>query len=100
MVVDRFSIPKPDLITPRYYKSQAMRRLQEGFDLVRKNLQESRRQQKIQYDKRAKEENFVGDRILQDVRVTQLGTSKNLTRNIKDPLFYQRYSLPRGLLRL
>ena len=42
-----------------------MRRLQEGFDLVRKNLQESRRQQKIQYDKRAKEENFeVGDRIL------------------------------------
>jgi hypothetical protein len=29
-----------------------------------------------------------------------LGTSKNLTRNIKDPLFYQRYSLPRGLLRL
>ena len=65
MVVDRFSIPKPDLITPRDYKSQAMRRLQEGFDLVRKNLQESRRQQKIQYDKRAKEENFeVGDRIL------------------------------------
>jgi hypothetical protein len=51
MVVDRFLIPEPDLITPRDYKSQAMRRLQEGYDLVRQNLQEARRQQSIQYDK-------------------------------------------------
>ena len=44
-----------------------MRRVREGFDLVRQNLQEARRQQKIQYDKRAKEENFeVGDRVLLD----------------------------------
>ena len=77
MVVDRFLIPEPDLITPRDYKSQAMRRLQEGYDLVRQNLQEARRQQSIQYDKRAKEENFeVGDRVLLDVRRTQLWTSK------------------------
>ena len=51
MVVDRFLIPEPDLITPRDYKSQAMRRVREGFDLVRQNLQEARRQQSIQYYK-------------------------------------------------
>jgi hypothetical protein len=86
MVVDRFLIPEPDLITPRDYKSKAMRRLREGFDLVRQNLQEARRQQSIQYDKRAKEENFeVGDRVLLDVRKTQLGTSKKLNPRYQGP---------------
>jgi hypothetical protein len=86
MVVDRFLIPEPDLITPRDYKSKAMRRLREGFDLVRQNLQEARRQQSIQYDKRAKEENFeVGDRVVLDVRKTQLGTSKKLNPRYQGP---------------
>ncbi|KZS01862.1 Uncharacterized protein APZ42_001347, partial [Daphnia magna] len=86
MVVDRFLRPEPELITPRDYKSQTMQRLREGFALARENLLEARRQQKIQYDKRAKEENFeVGDRVLLDVRVTQLGTSKKLNPRYQGP---------------
>jgi len=72
MVVDRFLIPESESITPREYKSQIMRRLREGFKLAKTNLLEARRQQKAQYDKRAKEEKFeVGDRVLLDVRVTK-----------------------------
>ncbi|KAK4021819.1 hypothetical protein OUZ56_003728 [Daphnia magna] len=86
MVVDRFLRPEPELITPRDYKSKTMQRLIEGFALARENLLEARRQQKIQYDKRAKEENFeVGDRVLLDVRVTQLGTSKKLNPRYQGP---------------
>ncbi|KAI9556063.1 hypothetical protein GHT06_018630 [Daphnia sinensis] len=86
MVVDRFLIPEPELITPRDYKSQTMQRLREGFALARENLLEARRQQKIQYDKRAEEKNFeVGDRVLLDVRVIQLGTSKKLNPRYQGP---------------
>ncbi|KZS15860.1 Uncharacterized protein APZ42_018507 [Daphnia magna] len=86
MVVDRFLRPEPELITPRDYKSQTMQRLREGFALARENLLEARRQQKIQYDKRAKEENCeVGDRVLLDVSVTQLGTSKKLNSRYQAP---------------
>ena len=86
MVIDRFLIPEPELITPRDYKSQVMRRLREGFALASKNLIEARRQQKIQYDKRAKEEKFeVGDRVLLDVRVTKLGTSNKLNPRYQGP---------------
>ena len=86
MVIDRFLIPGPELITPRDYKSQVMRRLREGFALASKNLIEARRQQKIQYDKRAKEEKFeVGDRVLLDVRVTKLGTSNKLNPRYQGP---------------
>ncbi|KAI9562541.1 hypothetical protein GHT06_009994 [Daphnia sinensis] len=63
MVVDRFLIPEPE-----------------------ENLLEARRQQKIQYDKKAKEENFeVGDRVLLDVRVIQLGTSTKLNLRYQGP---------------
>jgi hypothetical protein len=54
-----------------------MRRLREGFALARKNLLDARMQQKTQYDKRAKESDFrVGDRVLFDVKVIKLRTSK------------------------
>jgi hypothetical protein len=48
-----------------------MRRLQEGYDLVRQNLQEARRQQSIQYDKWANE---------------QTSDFERLTRRTKDPI--------------
>jgi hypothetical protein len=86
MVVDRFLIPESESITPRDYKSQTMRRLREGFQLAKENLLEARRQQKAQYDKRAKKEKFeVGDRVLLDVRVTKLGTSKKLNPRYHGP---------------
>ncbi len=86
MVVDRFLIPESESITPRDYKSQILRRLREGFKLAKTNLLEARRQQKAQYDKRAKEEKFeVGDRVLLDVRVTKLGTSKKLNPRYQGP---------------
>jgi hypothetical protein len=86
MVVDRFLIPESESITPRDYKSQTMRRLREGFQLAKENLLEARRQQKAQYDKRAKKEKFeVGDRVLLDVRVTKLGTSKKLNPRYQGP---------------
>ncbi|KAI9550712.1 hypothetical protein GHT06_005369 [Daphnia sinensis] len=72
MVIDRFLIPETELITPQDYKSQTMKRLREGFALARQNLLDARVRQKIQYDKRAKENNFqLGDRVLLDVRVTK-----------------------------
>lgn len=86
MVVDRFLIPESESITPRDYKSQTMRRLREGFQLANENLLEARRQQKAQYDKRAKKEKFeVGDRVLLDVRVTKLGTIKKLNPRYQGP---------------
>jgi hypothetical protein len=36
MVIDRFLIPEPELITPQDYKSQTMKRLREGFSLAKK----------------------------------------------------------------
>ena len=63
-----------------------MQRLREVFALAKENLLEARRQQNIQFDKRAKDENFeVGDRVLLDVRVTQLGTSKKLNPRYQGP---------------
>ncbi|KAK4017512.1 hypothetical protein OUZ56_032925 [Daphnia magna] len=86
MVIDRFLIPETELITPQDYKSQTMKRLREGFALARQNLLDARVRQKIQYDKRAKEKNFqLGDRVLLDVRVTKLGTSKELNPRYQGP---------------
>ena len=86
MVIDRFLIPETELITPQDYKSQTMKRLREGFTLARKNLLDARVQQKLQYDKRAKEIDFqVGDRVLLDVKVTKLGTSKKLNPRYQGP---------------
>ena len=86
MVIDRFLIPEPELITPQDYKSQTMKRLREGFSLARKNLMDARTQQKKQYDKRAEECDFrVGDRVLLDVKVTKLGTSKKLNPRYQGP---------------
>ena len=63
-----------------------MKRQREGFNLVKRNLLDARRQQKIQYDRRAKEEKFeIGDRVLLDVRKTKLGTSKKLNPRYQGP---------------
>ncbi|KZS06393.1 Uncharacterized protein APZ42_030186 [Daphnia magna] len=86
MVVDRFLIKEAELITPQDYKSQTMKRLIEGFALARKNLLDARVRQTIQYDKRAKENNFEqGDRVLLDVIVTKLGTCKKLNPRCQRP---------------
>ena len=86
MVIYRFLIPEKELITPQDYKSQTMKRQREGFNLVKRNLLDARRQQKIQYDRRAKEEKFEsGDRVLLDVRKTKLGTSKKLNPRYQGP---------------
>jgi hypothetical protein len=63
-----------------------MQRLKQGFVLARENLLEARRQQKVQYDKTAKEENLeMGDQLLLDVRFTELGTSKKLNPRYQSP---------------
>jgi hypothetical protein len=94
MVIYRFLIPEKELITPQDYKSQTMKRQREGFNLVKRNLLDARRQQKIQYDRRAKEEKFeIGDRVLLDVRKTKLGTSKKLIPGIKDLSAFRKSSL-------
>lgn len=87
MVIDRFLIPQSTTsLTPRDYKSQAMKRLQEGFVLARNNLIDARKKQKIQYDKRAKELPYdVGDKVLLDVRVIVPGTSKKLNPIYQGP---------------
>ena len=86
MVVDRFLIPEPELITPQDYKSQTLKRLREGFTLARRNLLDARIRQKLQYDKRAKLFKFqLGDRVLLDVRVSQTGTSKKLNPRYQGP---------------
>ncbi|KZS10182.1 Uncharacterized protein APZ42_025414 [Daphnia magna] len=67
--VPAFNGLEAELTTPQDYKSQAMKRLREGFALARKNLLDARVRQNIQYDKRAKGNNFkLGDRVLLDVR--------------------------------
>ena len=43
MVIDRFLIPGKEKITPHDYKSQTMKRLREGFNLVKRNLLDARR---------------------------------------------------------
>jgi hypothetical protein len=86
MVIDRFLIPEKELITPQDYKSQTMKRLREGFNLVKRNLLDARRQQKNQYDRRDKEEKLeIGDCVLLDVRKTKLGTSKKLNPRYQGP---------------
>ena len=63
-----------------------MKRLREGFTLARKNLLDAPVQQTLQYDKRAKGTDFqVGDRVLLDVKVTKLGTSKKLNPRYQGP---------------
>jgi hypothetical protein len=91
MVIDRFLIPESELITPQDYKSQTMKRLREGFNLVKRNLLDARRQQKNQYDRRAKEEKFeIGDRVPLDVRKTKLGTSKKLNARYHGPFLISK----------
>lgn len=72
MIVDRFSVPATELITPQNYKSQTLKRLREGLTLARKKMLDAWVRQKLQYDKRAMEFKFeLGDRVLLGVRVSK-----------------------------
>ena len=54
--------------------------------LVKTNLENARREQKIHYDKRAKTLNYViGDKVLLDTRVIKPGTSKKLNPKYQGP---------------
>jgi hypothetical protein len=63
-----------------------MKRLYDAFQLVKQNLERARSQQKQQYDKRAKNLDYlVGDRVLLDVRTVKHGTSKKLNPRFQGP---------------
>lgn len=87
MPLDRFLIPQEKLIlAPNDYKYNTFQRLYDAFKLAKENLRQARNAQKEQYDKRAKEANFlVGDKVLLDVRKKVPGTSKKLNPRYKGP---------------
>ncbi|KAI9550595.1 hypothetical protein GHT06_004910 [Daphnia sinensis] len=63
-----------------------MQRLHEAFALVKANLTQAREQQRAQYDKRAREQEFnIGDKVLIDVRTPMAGTSKKLIPRFMGP---------------
>ena len=78
MLIDRFLNPRMiNIITPEDYKSQLMMRMHTAFKLVKDNLEDTRKQVKIQYDKRAKVLDYkVGDKVLLDIRVIPIGLKK------------------------
>ncbi len=80
MPLDCFLIPQKELIlAPKDYKYNTFQRLYDAFKLAKENLRQARDAQKEQYDKRAKEANYlVGDKVLLDVRKKVPGTSKKL----------------------
>ena len=56
-----------------------MRNMNTAFHLAKKNLEENRKNMKLQHDKRAKELNYqIGDKVLLDVRIT--GPDKNFKK--------------------
>ena len=87
MLIDRFLNPRTiNIITPEDYKSQLMMRMRTAFKLVKDNLEETRKQMKIQYDKRAKVLDYkVGDKVLLDIRVVPIGLNKKLTAKYEGP---------------
>jgi hypothetical protein len=87
MPIDNFLTPhSTEPITPQDYKSQTMKRLFDAFQLVKKNLERARLQQKQQYDKRAKNFEYqVGDKVLLDVRAVIPGVSKKLLPRFEGP---------------
>lgn len=87
MPIDTFLTPySNEPITPQDYKSLTMKRLFDAFQLVRQNLEKAMRQQKKQYDKRAKDFEYqVGDKVLLDVRAIKPGTSKKLYPRFRGP---------------
>lgn len=87
MLVDRFLIPESlPLITPQDFKSQTIERLRQGFLLAKSILKSARKEQKIQYDKRAKLfHHNVGDKVLLDARIVKSGTSKKLNPRYQGP---------------
>ncbi|KAI9553636.1 hypothetical protein GHT06_021560 [Daphnia sinensis] len=87
MPIDQFLLaPSTNIITPSDYKSQIMQRLHEAFRLVKDNLALAREQQRAQYDKRARQQEFrVGDKVLIDVRAPMMGTSKKLIPRFMGP---------------
>jgi hypothetical protein len=63
-----------------------MKRLFDAFQLVKQNLEKAMRQQKKQYDKRAKDFEYqVGDKVLLDVRAVKPGISKKLYPRFRGP---------------
>ncbi len=87
MPIDNFLTPySTEPNTPQDYKSQTMKRLSDAFQLVKKNLERARLQQKQQYDKRAKNFEYqVGDKVLLDVRAVIPGVSKKLLPRFEGP---------------
>jgi hypothetical protein len=87
MPIDNFHTPhSTEPITPQDYKSQTMKRLFDAFQLVKKNLERARLQQKQQYDKRAKNFEYqVGDKVLLDVRAVIPAVSKKLLPRFEGP---------------
>ncbi|KAI9558398.1 hypothetical protein GHT06_015178 [Daphnia sinensis] len=86
MPIDQFLRKPSNIITPSDYKSQPMQRLHEAFVLVKANLTQAREQQRAQYDKRAREQEFnIGDKVLIDVRTPMAGTSKKLIPRFMGP---------------
>ena len=87
MPIDIFLTPhSTEPITPQDYKSQAMKRLFDASQLVKKNLEQARLQQKQQFDKQTK--NFVyqvGDKVLLDVRTVTPSVSKKLLPRFEGP---------------
>ncbi|KAI9550572.1 hypothetical protein GHT06_004452 [Daphnia sinensis] len=87
----RNSVHSSTLETPYFLNhgrdpSQLMQRLHEAFALVKANLTQAREQQRAQYDKRAREQEFnIGDKVLIDVRTPMAGTSKKLIPRFMGP---------------
>ena len=87
MLIDRFLDPRlVNLVTPKDYTSQLMKRMHVAFKLVKENLQQTRKHMKIQYDKRAKISNYkVGDKVLLDIRVIKQDQNKKVTAKYEGP---------------
>ena len=87
MLLDRFiDARKPNLITANDYKSQLMKRMYTAFQLVKTNLKTTREKMKLQYDKRAKAQNYItGDKVLLDIKVVRVGLNKKLTSKYEGP---------------
>ena len=87
MLIDRFLDPRlVNLVTPKDYTSQLMKRMHVAFKFVEENLQQTRKQMKIQYDKRSRILNYkVGDKVLLDIRVVKQEQNKKMTTKYEGP---------------